>query len=48
MNKNELQVGTKDEQSTTADFIPSASLVQNGLLAEVPGRLNNLACLSKA
>src|SRR5690348_3120720 len=35
MNKNELKAETNDEQCTTADNSRSASLVQNGLLAEV-------------
>lgn len=33
--KNELSAGTKDEKRTTADSLPSASLVQNGLLSAV-------------
>lgn len=34
MNKNELLAGTEADKRTTADSIPSASLVQNGLLGE--------------
>lgn len=33
MNKKELSAGTNDEQRTTADSIPSASLEQNGVLS---------------
>ncbi len=35
MNKNELSAGTTDEQRTAAESIPSASLVQNGMLQAV-------------
>jgi hypothetical protein len=35
MYKNELSAGTKDEQRTAAESGTSASLEQNGLLAEV-------------
>ena len=39
MNKNEQSAGTKTEQRTAADNSTSASLEQNGLLAEVPVRV---------
>lgn len=35
MNKNELQAGTAADKRNTADSIPSASLVQNGVLGDV-------------
>jgi hypothetical protein len=41
MNR-ELSAGTKDEQRTTADNSTSASLEQNGLLAESPVRIKLL------
>jgi len=44
--KKELSAGTNDEQRTAADSIPSASLTQNGLLAEV--RLSMEAILRDA
>ena len=34
MNKRNFSAGTKDEQRTAADLLPSASLVQNGMLGE--------------
>lgn len=36
MNKNEISAGTAADKRTAADSIPSASLEQNGVLAEVP------------
>ena len=39
MNKRNSSAGTKDEQRTTADSIPSASLEQNGMLGDVLGQL---------
>jgi len=33
MQNKELKAGTNDEQRTAADSIPSASLVQNGVLS---------------
>src|SRR5690242_9505289 len=37
MNKRNSSAGTKDEQRTDAESIPSASLEQNGLLGEGTG-----------
>ena len=34
MNKRNFSAGTKDEQRTAAHSLPSASLVQNGMLGE--------------
>ena len=34
LNKRNFSAGTKDEQRTAADLLPSASLVQNGMLGE--------------
>lgn len=42
MQNNELKAGTEAEQRTAADSVPSASLVQNGMLGEGMGRLNVL------
>jgi hypothetical protein len=39
MNKNEISAGTNDEQRTSADDSTSASLEQNGMLAESPVRI---------
>lgn len=41
--KKELSAQTTDEQRTAADLSTSASLVQNGLLAEVSCGLNSLS-----
>lgn len=39
MNNKELSAGTKDEQSTTADSIPSASVEANPMLYGVVGKI---------
>jgi hypothetical protein len=43
MQNKELLAGTEAQQRTAAESGTSASLVQNGLLAEVPGGLNSLS-----